>query len=68
MQQVSVDLFDFAGNDWLVMVDRYSGFPFVQKFFVLITGPNSNNAYRPSARNISSRMKQVRLIIQPATA
>ena len=31
MQQVSVDLFDFAGNDWLVMVDRYSGFPFVQK-------------------------------------
>ena len=31
MQQVSVNLLNYAGNDWLVMVDRYSGFPFVLK-------------------------------------
>ena len=31
MTHVGVDLFDFQGKDWLVMVDRYSGFPFVKR-------------------------------------
>ncbi|XP_059097955.1 uncharacterized protein K02A2.6-like [Tigriopus californicus] len=31
MQHVSVDLFDLEGTTYLVMVDHYSGFPFVTK-------------------------------------
>ena len=31
MTHVGVDLFDFQGQDWLVMVDRYSGYPFTQR-------------------------------------
>jgi len=31
MEQVAVDLFDHKGQDWLVMVDRYSGFPFTKR-------------------------------------
>lgn len=31
MTHVGVDLFDFMGQDWLVMVDRYSGFPFAKR-------------------------------------
>ena len=31
MEQVAVDLFNCAGQYWLVMVDRYSGYPFAQK-------------------------------------
>ena len=31
MSQVACDLFDYAGHNWLVMVDRYSGFPFAQR-------------------------------------
>ena len=27
MEQVGADLFDFQGQDWIVMVDRFSGFP-----------------------------------------
>ncbi len=29
MSHVGIDLFDAAGKNWIVMVDRYSGFPFV---------------------------------------
>jgi hypothetical protein len=28
MSHVGIDLFEFRGADWLLMVDRYSGFPF----------------------------------------
>ena len=31
MDQVSVDLFSLAGQDWLAMVDRFSGFPFAAR-------------------------------------
>ena len=31
MDQVAVDLFSIAGQDWLVMVDRFSGFPFAAR-------------------------------------
>ena len=31
MEMVSVDLFSAAGKDYLVMIDRYSGFPFVAR-------------------------------------
>ena len=31
MSDVGVDLFEYGGHDYLVMVDRYSGFPFVAK-------------------------------------
>ena len=31
MSHVAVDIFDFRGEQWLVMVDRYSGFPVCQR-------------------------------------
>jgi len=31
MSHVATDLFSYAGKSWLVMVDRYSGFPFVKQ-------------------------------------
>ena len=31
MQAVGVDIFHTGGRDWLVMIDRYSGFPFVAR-------------------------------------
>jgi hypothetical protein len=31
MSHVGADLFDYKGKPWLVMVDRYSGWPFVEK-------------------------------------
>ena len=31
MSDVGVDLFEYAGKDYLIMVDRYSGFPFVNE-------------------------------------
>ena len=31
MEQVGADLFQFQGEDWLVMVDRYSGYPWTRK-------------------------------------
>ena len=32
MEKVDADFFSNAGQDWLVMVDRFSGYSFVQKF------------------------------------
>ena len=32
MERVDMDFFSLAGQDWLVMVDRFSGYPFVQRF------------------------------------
>ena len=29
MDHVDIDLFDYGGKDWLVMADRFSGYPFV---------------------------------------
>ena len=37
MQEVSTDLFDFGGRTYLAMVDRYSGFIFVEKLSSLTT-------------------------------
>ena len=31
MQALGVDIFHCSGKDWLVIVDRYSGFPFVRR-------------------------------------
>jgi len=37
MDAVGVDLFDVAGNTWLLMVCRFSGFPFIRKLKKLDT-------------------------------
>lgn len=37
MSQVGVDLFEFSGSQYLVMVDRYSGYPFVKQLRSLTT-------------------------------
>lgn len=37
MECVSLDLFDLQGQTWLIMVDRFSGFPFAQRMFSLTT-------------------------------
>ena len=37
MAEVAVDLFHAAGHEYLVMVDRFSGFPFVKKLFSTTT-------------------------------
>ena len=38
MESVSLDLFEWAGKHYLIMVDRYSSFPFVAEFSNLKTG------------------------------
>ena len=37
MAAVGVDLFQIAGQHWLVMIDRYSGYPFVRRLTSLDT-------------------------------
>ncbi len=38
MSHVAVDLYSYGGRDYLVMVDRYSGYPFVQRLRKTHTG------------------------------
>jgi hypothetical protein len=38
MSHVGLDLFLCQGEDWLLMVDRFSGFPFCQKLRSTVTG------------------------------
>lgn len=38
MTDVSVDLFSHAGHDWVVMADRYSGFPWTKRLTSTSTG------------------------------
>ena len=42
MEQVSLDLFELAGKHYLIMVDRYSGFPFVYRLKSLTTKAVTN--------------------------
>ena len=42
MSEVAVDLFEFAGQTWLVMVDRFSGFPFAKRLTSLTTKTVTN--------------------------
>lgn len=37
MEEVGIDLFDFKGQDWIVMVDSFSGFPFAERLRSTVT-------------------------------